>query len=231
MDAAPESGGDGHDLNESGEGELRLEFVPNGPVRALPLTPSRRQQVEEARSARHFRLLARDARIDELLQDARAKGHLEDRSYWMLVYDFEMAPTTNGRTMLLEHGIIPVPPQDLSGEDQIHEALWTVIEALGASGVYLLNTDHLTDTQLYERLFYKILDEPTQCLPPASGSCEYIDVLHQMDIDAGGLGCQLNQRLLDGVHPSGPCVKGERAPPQKKPIGDRDRFLPRPDGK
>ncbi len=229
MDALGQTDDGDHHTDDAGEGELPLEFVPNGPVRALPLTPQRREQMEAVRSARHLQLLAREARIDELYRDACAKGQPEDRSYWMLVYDFEMAPTTNGRSMLLEHGIVPVPPQDLAGDEQIHQALWTVIEALGASGVYLLNTDHLTDTQLYERLFYKILDEPTQCLPPSSGSCEYIDVLHQMDIDAGGHGCELNQRLMGGTHPGGPCVRGERAPPQRQPIGDRDRFLPRPD--
>ncbi len=199
-----------------------------GPTRSLPMTPERIKRQEDARRAKSQRLAEREAKIDELCKRAKEQGQLDDRSYWALVYDFEMAPSSNGRTMLLEQGIIPVPPQDLAQDSQLHEALWTVIEGLAASGVYLLNTDHLADRQLYERLFYKILDEATQFMPPSSGACEYIDVLHTMDIDAGGHGKELNERLISGRHPEGPIVKGKRAPMQFCALCDRDRFLPRP---
>lgn len=204
-----------------------VDFIPAGPVRMLPLTTDRRTKMESARAIRAALLKERDRRIDEMWQRAREQGDVPERMYWVMVYDFEMAPATNGRTMLLERGVLPVPPQDLSEDTHIHEALWTVIEGLAASRVFLLNTDHLTDSQLYERLFYKILDEPTQCMPPSSGACEFIDVLHGMDIDAGGFGKELNEALLNGTRPIAPLEDGKRAPFQTQLLADRDRFLPR----
>jgi hypothetical protein len=116
---------------------------------------------------------------------------------------------------------------DLSPGGHVHVALWTVIECLAACRVFLINTDHLTDPQLYERLFYKILDEPTQFMPPSTSACEFIDVLHGMDIEAGGFGKQLNEALLNGTRPRMPLEEGKRAPFQDRLLADRDRFLPR----
>ncbi len=205
-----------------------IDFRPLGPVRCLPVTDELRAESAAALQGRAIRLAERERAIDEMCARETPAGHEPDRMYWTMVYDFEMAPRTNGRTMLIEVGILAIPPQDLAEDAHLHEALWTVIEALAAHRVFLLNTDHLSDRQLYERLFYKILDEPTHCLPPSSSACEYIDVLHAMDIQAGGLGAELDRRLLSGEHPKGEPQWGTRAPPQTTPICDRDRFMPRP---
>ncbi len=199
-----------------------------GPVRSLPLDVARTKAIDAAVAQRTERLAERARRIDELAAKAVAEGQDSDRAYWTMVYDFEMAPSTNGRTMLLVQGIVPVPPQDLVDDAEVHEALWTVVEALAASGVHLLNTDHLTDRQLYARLYCRILDESTHCLPPGGNACEYIDVLHASDIAAGGVGARLDRLLQDGRHPCGEIVAGCRAPVQLAAICDRDRFLPRP---
>lgn len=200
--------------------------VHYGPTRMLPMTPERTERVEQARKAKEQRTSAREAKINELCTKAKAEGQSDERGYWALVYDFEMAPATNGRTMLLERGILPVPPQDLFDDVHLHEALWTVIEGLAASGVYLLNTDHLTYRQLYERLYYKILDEAMQCMPPSAGSAEYIDVLHPYDIDAGGHGKELSERIAAGQHPAEPTQSMKRAPMQFCALCDRDKWLP-----
>lgn len=202
-------------------------FVACGPVRSQPLTANSQAAVEAARARRQALAARRTQAVDELCEAERREGRTPDRQYWTMVYDFEMAPETNGRTLLLELGVVPYPPQDLPADAELHEALWTVVEALAAQRVYLLNTDHLNDRQLYERLFYKILDEPTQCMPPGGQMCEYIDVLHAMDMQ-GGFGAELERRIDRGVHPGGDPVEGERAPFQVAPICDRDRFLPRP---
>lgn len=205
-----------------------VRVVAGGPLRSLDLTPEMRVAMTEALRRRAERTRERERKIEELCASAAADGFEPDRSYWAMIHDFEMAPSTNGRTMLLEAGIVPIPPQDLAEDAHVHEALWTVIEGLAASRVYLLNTDHLSDRQLYERLFYKILDEETHCLPPGSIACEYIDVLHPMDIQAGGHGAELNRRLAAGAHAVGERRPGVRAPPQAHPLCDRDRHLPRP---
>jgi hypothetical protein len=206
----------------------RVRVVAGGPLRSLDLTPETRAAMAEALRRRAERVRERVRAIEALCARAAEEGGVPDRGYWAMIHDFEMAPPTNGRTMLLEAGIVPIPPQDLREDAHLHEALWTLIEGLAASRVYLLNTDHLGDRQLYERLFYKILDERTHCLPPDSAACEYIDVLHPMDIQSGGPGAELHRRLVAGTHPAGERRPGVRAPPQAHPVCDRDRHLPRP---
>lgn len=203
-------------------------FAPRGPLRSLPLTRVRLAQVEAARRYRAARLVEREERIRQLCLRASREGGPGERGYWELVYDLEEAAPSSGRLMLLELGIIPVPPQDLHGPEQVHEALWTLIEGLAAFAIFLVNTDHLADAQLYERLYYQILDEPTRHMPPGGVAGEYIDVLHPMDVEAGGHGGALHARVIAGEHPRGTRVTGHRAPPQAHAPVDRDRFLPRP---
>jgi len=187
------------------------------------------QLAREARDSRAAQMAERTVRIDELVADAVSSGGETDRFYWTLVYDMEMAPSTTGRAMLLEHQIVPVPPQDLASDEDLHDELWTVVEALAASGVFILNSDHLCDRDLYARLYYRILDEPTRCLPPESEASEFIDCLHPMDLDEHGMGQRLYDREQSGreVDESvrGPGIRGPFNP---RSLADRDRWMPRP---
>ena len=184
-----------------------------------------------ARDMRRFRdeqLALRSKRIDELVAEAVLAGGESDRQYWAMHYDFECAPSTTGRGMLLEHRIVPVPPQDLADPDALHDELWTLIEGLAASGVYLMHTDHLTDRDLYARLYYRILDEPTRLMPPQSEAAEYVDCLHRMDLDDGSMGDRLYRRLQRGDEPAMKRKEGDRAPAFAAALCHRDRWLPRP---
>lgn len=185
---------------------------------------------EEVSSARRAQQEERAEQITSLHAEAKASGNEQDRFYWTLVYDMEMAPSTNGRAMILQHRIVPVPPQDLSADDDLHDELWTVIEALAASGVYLLNSDHLSDRDLYARLYYRILDEPTRCLPPESEASEFIDCLHPFDIAVPGAGRLLTERIETvGAPPRAALYSpGVRGPFNRTTLADRDRWLPRP---
>lgn len=172
------------------------------------------------------RFLERDYRIAELIESAPSDN--KDRMYWSMVYDLEEAPTVTGRQMILEHGIIPVPLQELSATADLHDELWTIIEALAKSGVYLVNTNHMCDRDLYARLFYKILDEPCRMMPPAAEAAEFIDCLHQMDVEYP-LGKQVAPitGAPEPSNPDSPYVRG----PQFNFIGvlcSRDAYLPRP---
>ena len=60
-----------------------------------------------------------------------------------------MAPPTTGRAMLLEQGIVPLPPQEMPADADLHDELWTVIEGLASAGVYLLHTDPNDENVLY----------------------------------------------------------------------------------
>lgn len=130
-----------------------------------------------ARRDEHFAI--RRTCIADLVRDNPQEP---DEFYWTMVYDLEHAPTVTARARLLEHGIIPVPPQELTNDTDLHDELWTIIEGLSLVGLFLMNTDHLTDRDLYCRLYYKILDEQTRLMPPASEAAEYIDCFHSMDV-------------------------------------------------
>jgi hypothetical protein len=148
--------------------------------------------------------------------------------YWTMVYDLEHAPTVTSRKRLLEHGIIPFPPQELPDPTSLHDELWTVIEALSLTGIYLLNTGHLTDGDLYARLYYRILDEETRLMPPSSEAAEYIDCLHPMDMHHP-LGKMMTRREPDiSPTPTGkPYVRGPKCTVPYT-LNDRDDYLPRP---
>jgi hypothetical protein len=230
-------------------------FGTTGEERAAPAAGAvvrRRRQVRVPDNAAEIERAARAARerraevarereqaIDRLVAAAVDRGDADtDRTYWTMVHDFEMAPPTSGRAMLLEQGIVPLPPQEMPADADLHDELWTVIEALASAGVYLLHTDHLTDRDLYARLYYRILDEPTRCLPSEAGAAEFIDVLHPLDVDCGGVGKRLHERLLAAGEPgmgqrapgAGPGARGPRCdePAGGTPPADRDRWMPRP---
>lgn len=186
------------------------------------------QLAAEMRGLREAMLAERKRQIDRLVADAVTRGEDGDRHSWTIVYDQEMAPPSTGRALLLEHRIVPMPPQDLVDPDDLHDELWTVIEALAASGVHLLNTDHLTDRDLYARLYYRILDEPTRLMPPESEAAEFIDCLHPMDIEVGRVALAVVRRNEAGPVARAEGVGSRRGPACGRALADRDRWLPVP---
>lgn len=196
-------------------------------TRTRPFTSPHRidtikQQAIEMREE-HFS--TRQKCIDDMVRDNPAEP---DRFYWTLVYDMEHAPSVTGRQRLLESGIVPVPPQELIVNADLHDELWTVIEGLSVCGIYLINTGHMTDRDLYARLYYRILDEPTRLMPPQSEAAEFIDCLHPLDMDHH-IGKKYAKKVGNGLPP--PIDKTYKRGPQCTEIGkifERDTFLPRP---
>jgi len=146
-------------------------------------------------------------------------------------YDLNHAATVSGRTQLLRFGIIPVPPQELNGAEDLHDELWTVIEGLACAGVFLINTDHMSDGDLYARLYFRILEEPTKLIPE-SICAEFIDCLHPMD-EVHPRGKRMAERKADAntIMQDGPRdqVRGPICERSSDPdvMYDRDAHLPR----
>lgn len=150
-------------------------------------------RVRERQSAR------RAERIRQLMEEALRSGQTADEAYWSLVYDLELAPITTNRAQLSELGVEVPDPATLS-DAEVSQHLSRVIHALADLQTYLLNTDHLSDRELLERLVRTILDEPVREICQGSGGREFIDLA------GGGKGAAVG---------SPRCV-------------DRDRHLPRP---
>jgi hypothetical protein len=178
-------------------------------------------EANEMRIARHAK------RAEYLEQYVDTEDHFPQ----MMHYDLDIAPNVTGRELLLCHGIVPVPPQELKSAEGIYDELWTIIECLALNGVFLLNTDHLSDSELYARLYYCILNESTRAVPPSDQCSEFIDVAHPMDMQFPKY-----KRLLarDGSH-QGPTSGARNCTYERgfmyikvETIAERDMSLPRP---
>jgi hypothetical protein len=69
---------------------------------------------------------------------------------------FENGPTTTNFVQLIEHGIQLPDPDSISDAD-ITAKLWEVIAGLSRLRVYLDQTDHLSDRELYATLWREVL--------------------------------------------------------------------------
>lgn len=80
--------------------------------------------------------------------------------FWESVIAFEQAPHTTHFEQLLAHGVSLPDPSELS-EEGLEEKLSEVIQNLAQMRVYLRNTNHLSDRQLYELLWWDLLRQET----------------------------------------------------------------------
>jgi hypothetical protein len=123
---------------------------------------------------------------------------------------------------------ISLPPPDELDDEALTRKLWEVIHGLSLMGTYLLNTNHLSDRELYTELWSDVLREPMVLMPEdptyschidlvGSGSEEHIHLYlkHYADEE------YRKQWLKDW--PSDPM------PDHEDPPCDRDRCLPQAD--
>lgn len=96
--------------------------------------------------------------------------------FWRQVVDFETAGTTDLVKELKAIGV-DLPEPDTLNDDALHSTLWATIEALSRLGVYLDQTDHLSDRELYTLLCRELLPEEMPALDADSGSPWHVDIL------------------------------------------------------
>lgn len=125
--------------------------------------------------------ITRKEAIDTLVSN----GKFPDQMVAALHYDFNEAPLTTNCDMLQSAGVLIVEPKDIietCGSFTLH--LNHLIHSLAALNVFLVNTNHLTDEQLYTKLWEGPLKDEVRFLPPSEGVAEYIDMI----ADAGPMG-------------------------------------------
>ncbi len=133
----------------------------------------------------------RRARIDKL-KDQAAKltdgmvGSISpgcppeiEEQFWEHVVAVEQADGGPLFDLLIGRGVTLPSPEELN-DAQITEKLWEVIHALAALGTYLHSTDHVSDRELYARLWSELLREPTVVMP------EYPDFAYHIDLVGSG---------------------------------------------
>jgi hypothetical protein len=141
------------------------------------------------------------------------------------VIAWEEGPFTTHREWLRRRGqsfpaITEIPPERLS------RVLWQLIEALASARVFLMHTDHLSDSSLYVKLTTEVLDGNA----PDFARCED-DAYHRdfADPSAGHDQEWLTFYADEHEREEWRSILPETLlPPRQRPAHDRDRLLPTP---
>ena len=183
--------------------------------------------------------LEREKRIAELKRQAEelsggkmAEGHMDEtpseieEGFWKYVVEYEKAPWTTNFKQLEEAGIELPAPETLNDE-QLNKKLWEVIRGLALLRVFLDDTNHLSDRELYAELWSDMLREEVKAIPPDPdgayhlsplGGCSEEDIQLQMKYYADEEWRRhFQDEFPDFVMPA-----------HEDPPYDRDRLLPQP---
>jgi hypothetical protein len=172
-------------------------------------------------------------RAQELCGGQMEAGTMDDcpveleESFWKYVVDYEEAPLTTNFQQLEEAGV-SLPAPDSLNDEELTAKLWEVIHKLALLRVFISQTDHLSDRELYTHLWTESLREETPMLPPSANGAWHIEML-------GGWSAEDTQLYLkyyadeawrQDWHKDWP---SDPIPPHEALPYDRDRLLPKPD--
>ena len=150
-----------------------------------------------------------------------------EEAFWKHVVDYEEAPWTT-HFQQLENAGVSLPAPDPLKDEELTAKLWEIIRKLALLRVFIEQTDHLSDRELYTHLWTDSLREETKALPLAANSAYHIQLL-------GGWSEEDTQLYLKYYadedwrqqwHKDWPT---DPIPTHEDPPYDRDRLLPKPD--
>jgi hypothetical protein len=185
-----------------------------------------------ARLARAERALRREVLVKKIRElggyvpDSDCDPSELELTFLARVVAWETRPFSTHGEWLAQRGYVFEAPDELRGR-HLKTELWRLIEALAVARVFLEHTDHLSDTELYTRLWSEVLDADA---PDFARTLD--DACHRDFADAGAGEEQLwltyyaseDQRQA-WVHEFRDVV----LPPHKCPPYRRDHRLPVPD--
>jgi hypothetical protein len=144
------------------------------------------------------------------------------------VLAFETAPQMTLFDALVKKGVqLPAPEQ--MDDPRLTATLWEVIRGMALFGAYLHSTDHLSDRELYHRLWAEILHEPTVLMPENPCFTQHIDIIGAFSEEDIQLYLkyyadeEARQRWVEQF-------PADIMPVHEAPPYDRDRHLPGCDG-
>jgi hypothetical protein len=150
-----------------------------------------------------------------------------EEAFWKHVVDYEEAPWTT-HFQQLENAGVSLPPPDSLNDEELTAKLWDIIQKLALLHVFIEQTDHLSDRELYTHLWSDALREETKAMPLVAGSAYHIQLLSSGSEDDNQLYLKYYadddwRRQWHEEWPDDPI------PAHVDPPYDRDRLLPKPD--
>jgi hypothetical protein len=179
------------------------------------------------------RIEALKRRAEELCGDEMNAETMDDcpaeleEAFWKYVVDYEEAPwTTNFQQ--LENAGVSLPSPDSLNDEQVTAKLWEVIQKLALLQVFIEQTDHLSDRELYSHFWTESLREETPLMPMTANSAYHIQLL--------GTGSDEDNHLLLKYYADEEWRRQwhedfpkDPMPEHEDPPYDRDRLLPKRD--
>ncbi len=154
---------------------------------------------------------------EEMSQDLREQ-------FWERVVAFEKAEWITSFELLVQSGIELPAPAELD-DSQLTAKLWEVIYGLAMLRMFLYNTDHLSDRELYEELWHEVLREENPVMPINENSACHIDLVSSGSEEDDELYLRYYSDE-EARHRWAKDWPNDAMPEHEAPPYDRDRHLP-----
>ena len=150
-----------------------------------------------------------------------------EEAFWEHIVDYEEAPWTT-HFQQLENAGVSLPAPDSLKDEELTAKLWEVIQKLALLHVFIEQTDHLSDREVYTYLLNDCLQEETKAMPMAANSAYHIQLLSSGSDEDNFLYLKYyaDEDWRRQWHKEWP---KDLMPDHEDPTYDRDRLLPKPD--
>jgi hypothetical protein len=145
--------------------------------------------------------------------------------FWQSVLDYETAPVVTDLELLVRDGLDLPPPHALS-DANLTAKMWQVIRQLAHRRTFLERTNHLSDRELYGRLWCKWLRDEHLDLPVDESNAWHIDLLGgrtDEDVYLEHKFYATDEERRDWLE----SFPDYAMPAHEDPPFDRDRYLPK----
>ena len=187
---------------------------------------------DESNDDREKRIKELKRRAEELAGGEMQTGGFEDcppdveEGFLKQMLEYEEAPWTTHFQQLERAGVSMPAPETLN-DQEVTAKLWEVINKMAQMRIFLEDTDHLSDRELYTELWSDLLREETKdIMLDQDSACHYQLLSGGSDEDTQlYLKYFADEEWREWWHKEYP---DDPMPDPEDPPYDRDRFLPQP---